>query len=216
MIDENLRRAELDPAQRAKQTAQRKAIYEELHPEAAHGANQHTRRSGQDVQSFAFATSEAVGRDARTVRRDAERGEKIDPEVLADPIYIFADVRRRSLLFTLDFKNIVSNIVETQITPCWPATYSTPRSHAANDSSSWSASAVRSQLRSGHRTRGDVGPSSTSGFKRSRRSQRQVSATSARSAVAAARQVPPFDGPLSNGRSRPIAAIRFSRFFGVR
>ena len=39
MIDENLVRAELSPADRAQQTARRKAIYLELHPETAHGAN---------------------------------------------------------------------------------------------------------------------------------------------------------------------------------
>lgn len=39
MIDENLCRAELSPSDRARQTARRKAIYLELHPETAHGAN---------------------------------------------------------------------------------------------------------------------------------------------------------------------------------
>ena len=83
MIDENLCRAELSPAERAKQTARRKTIYEELHPETANGSNQHTR-VGQLVQpSFADATAAAIGKDARTVRRDAERGEKISDGVLA-------------------------------------------------------------------------------------------------------------------------------------
>jgi hypothetical protein len=58
---------------RAKQVARRKEIYETLHPEAKHGANQHSR-SGQLVHSFAEATAHATGKDARTVRRDAERG----------------------------------------------------------------------------------------------------------------------------------------------
>jgi hypothetical protein len=77
------RDAELDPAQRAKQTARRKAIYVELHPDTAHGGD---RKSDQvdnmSTRSFADATAELTGRDARTVRRDAERGEKIAPEVL--------------------------------------------------------------------------------------------------------------------------------------
>ncbi len=36
MIDENLVRTELSPAERAQQTARRKAIYLALHPETAH------------------------------------------------------------------------------------------------------------------------------------------------------------------------------------
>lgn len=84
MIDENLCRAELSPSERAAQaaqTARRKAIYEELHPEVKHGTNQHSR-SGQVVHSFAEATAETVGKDARTIRRDAERGEKVCDEAL--------------------------------------------------------------------------------------------------------------------------------------
>lgn len=65
---------------RAEQTARRKAIYEELHPETRHGAVGRAGKSGQDVHSFADATAAATGKDARTVRRDAERGEKVSPE----------------------------------------------------------------------------------------------------------------------------------------
>ena len=82
MIDENLCRAELSPSDRARQTARRKVIYLELHPETANGSNQHTRL-GQVVQpNFAEATASVTGADARTVRRDAERGEKVIDEVL--------------------------------------------------------------------------------------------------------------------------------------
>lgn len=82
MIDENLCRAELSPSDRARQTARRKAIYEELNPLTVNGTNQHTR-DGQVVQpNFAKATSVVTGTDERTVRRDAERGQKILPEVL--------------------------------------------------------------------------------------------------------------------------------------
>lgn len=85
MIDENLCRAELSPVDRAMQTARRKAIYLELHPETDHGGNA-TGPSGQFVHtesaSFAAETAKAIGKDERTVRRDAERGEKIIPEVM--------------------------------------------------------------------------------------------------------------------------------------
>ena len=83
MIDENLCRAELTPADRASQTARRKAIYLELHPETGHGGD---RRSDQvdnlSTRSFASSTAEAIGKDERTVRRDAERGEKVCEEAL--------------------------------------------------------------------------------------------------------------------------------------
>lgn len=78
MIDENLCRAELSPSDRARQTARRKVIYLELHPETGHGGD---RKSDQvdnlSTRSFAAETAAVTGTDARTVRRDAERGEKI-------------------------------------------------------------------------------------------------------------------------------------------
>lgn len=86
MIDENLCRAELSPSDRAKQTARRKAIYLELHPETAVGVSQAAgmnaaqERGGQvvhDVDRFDVATAKITGTDARSVRRDAERGEKV-------------------------------------------------------------------------------------------------------------------------------------------
>jgi ParB family chromosome partitioning protein len=83
MIDENLMRAELSPAERAKQTARRKAIYLELHPETAHGTNQHTRGDENfSSPSFADATAEATGKTARVVQLHAERGEKVALDVL--------------------------------------------------------------------------------------------------------------------------------------
>jgi len=85
MIDENLMRAELSPADRAKGTARRKAIYLELHPETAQGVAGGNARQGvaTDNLSFADATADATGRNARTVQRDAERGEKISERALA-------------------------------------------------------------------------------------------------------------------------------------
>lgn len=80
MIDENLCRAELSPADRATQTARRKAIYLELHPETGHGKA--TADKDDKLSSFAAATAEAIGKTERTVQRDAERGEKVCEEAL--------------------------------------------------------------------------------------------------------------------------------------
>ena len=69
------------------QTALRKAIYLALHPETAeHVAGGTGQRNGQFVhtvaQPFAADTAKAIGTDERTVRRDAQRGEAIEPEAL--------------------------------------------------------------------------------------------------------------------------------------
>lgn len=82
MIDENLCRAELSPSDRARQTARRKAIYEELHPETRHGGEREPSRQVGDLPRFTEDTAKATGQSERTVQRVAERGEKILPEVL--------------------------------------------------------------------------------------------------------------------------------------
>lgn len=86
MIDENLCRAELSPSDRARQTARRKFIYEELNRETSHGGNAGLGPSGQfghtEKQSFVEATSALTGQPERNVRRDAERGKLVIPEVL--------------------------------------------------------------------------------------------------------------------------------------
>ena len=90
MIDENLCRAELSPSDRARYTARRKAIYEDLHPEArpgavrAHAANV---AMGHDVgdklsPTFTQETSALTGKNIRSVQRDVQRGEKVLGEVL--------------------------------------------------------------------------------------------------------------------------------------
>lgn len=85
MIDENLMRAELSASERASSTARRKAIYLELHPETAEHGNV-GGPGGQFVRtgtpSFAAETARATGKDERTIRRDAERGEKVVPEAM--------------------------------------------------------------------------------------------------------------------------------------
>jgi ParB/RepB/Spo0J family partition protein len=90
MIDENLMRNELSASDRAVQTARRKAIYLKLHPETVAGAAQAAgmnRSVGNNVAdnlsaTFTAATAKATGKDERSVRRDAERGEKVIPEVI--------------------------------------------------------------------------------------------------------------------------------------
>ena len=86
MIDENLCRAELSPSDRAQQTARRKAIYLELHPETAHGANLEgagvAKVASPEIPTFASATAKATGASERAVQRDAERGEKVITEVM--------------------------------------------------------------------------------------------------------------------------------------
>ena len=86
MIDENLCRAELTPSDRARQTARRKDIYEELNRETTHGGNAGLGPSGQfghtDKPSFVESTAAVTGQPERNVRRDAERGAKILDEVL--------------------------------------------------------------------------------------------------------------------------------------
>lgn len=85
MIDENLCRAELSPSDRAKQTARRKAIYLELHPETAAGvAGAHASNRAQgnaaenfSVASFAKDTAAKTGTTDRLVRLNVERGENV-------------------------------------------------------------------------------------------------------------------------------------------
>lgn len=86
MIDENLCRAELSPSDRARQTARRKAIYIELYPETAHGANLEgagvAKLATPETPRFTADTAAATGQSERVVQRDAERGEKVLNEVL--------------------------------------------------------------------------------------------------------------------------------------
>lgn len=89
--DENLARAELSDVARARFTAKRKLYYEIKHPETRAGALRAAgmnRSLGHDVAaklaatSFVEDTATKTGNAARTIRRDARRGEKIAPDVL--------------------------------------------------------------------------------------------------------------------------------------
>lgn len=91
LIDENLRRKDLSPAERAAQIAKRKRIYEALHPETAVGATGKGRRKVRQVgepneagaERFTAATADVAGTSERTVQRDSHRGEALGDDVLA-------------------------------------------------------------------------------------------------------------------------------------
>lgn len=89
-IDENLMRADLTPADRATCIARRKAIYEELHPETKVGATGVSREKVRQVgeanpaDRFTADTARATGQSERAVQRDAERGDKIDLDVMKE------------------------------------------------------------------------------------------------------------------------------------
>jgi len=88
MIDENLCRAELSPADRARQTFRRKEIYEELNGKAkAIGAAAANAVMGNDANAnladaFSSETAKLTGLSQRSVQRDAQRGQAIVPSVL--------------------------------------------------------------------------------------------------------------------------------------
>ncbi|MCE2566201.1 ParB N-terminal domain-containing protein [Komagataeibacter sp. FNDCF1] len=83
-IDENLCRRELSPLDKATFLAERKAVYEELHPGTKHGGD---RKSDQEcnlahlIPSFTKSTGEKLGIDASTIRRSIARYTHIMPDV---------------------------------------------------------------------------------------------------------------------------------------
>jgi N6-adenosine-specific RNA methylase IME4/ParB-like chromosome segregation protein Spo0J len=78
-IDENLARADLSPAERALHLAERKRLYEKLHPETKRGVAGGKARHGQQTTLVSFAEMAAPvrGRSKRTVQREIERADKI-------------------------------------------------------------------------------------------------------------------------------------------
>lgn len=83
-IDENLCRRELSPLDRATFLAERKRVYEELHPETKHGGD---RRSDQSeevfalIASFTTATAERLGLTKRSIEIAVARHRNIVPDV---------------------------------------------------------------------------------------------------------------------------------------
>lgn len=86
MIDENLCRADLSPADRAKQTARRKAIYLELHPETGQGKANAKEIQSLDVSertpAFVDSTAAMTGRSRSAIAADVDRGAKVIDEVV--------------------------------------------------------------------------------------------------------------------------------------
>lgn len=92
LIDENLCRSDLTPAERAAAQARRKAIYQQIHPETKRGAagGEATKAEavgqvGQQPSTPRFdeAAAQATGQSERSVRRDVTRGESLGEDVLA-------------------------------------------------------------------------------------------------------------------------------------
>jgi ParB family transcriptional regulator, chromosome partitioning protein len=82
--DENLCGSKLTASEQAMFTATRKEAYLRMHPETAHGRNQHSGGlANSATPTFADDQSEKTGTAARTVRQNAERGEKITTAALA-------------------------------------------------------------------------------------------------------------------------------------
>jgi ParB family chromosome partitioning protein len=81
--DENLCAAQLSPSDRARFTARRKDAYEALHPETRHGGDRKSDQvANSATRSFAEDQASTTGAAERTVRLDAERGQKVTMPVL--------------------------------------------------------------------------------------------------------------------------------------
>ena len=83
---------ETGQSERALFTKRRKDAYEALHPETKAGSSQAAGMNKSlgrgDVAdnlaaTFVSETARSTGKDERTIRRDAERGEKISAEAIA-------------------------------------------------------------------------------------------------------------------------------------
>jgi N6-adenosine-specific RNA methylase IME4 len=83
-IDENLVRADLSPAERAIHLAERKRLYEKLHPETKHGGNQSgggrfqpSRQNGDTADRFTKDAADKTGKSEWTLQREVMRAAKI-------------------------------------------------------------------------------------------------------------------------------------------
>lgn len=74
MIDENVFRGELSPAERARYMARRKELYLNEHPDG--------RTAETDADRFTLAVAKATGVSEATVQQQVSRGEKVIGEVM--------------------------------------------------------------------------------------------------------------------------------------
>lgn len=81
-VDDNLAGAELTALDNAVFLAERKRLYEELHPETKRGLAGAKARwdDATELSSFASATAEKFGLSERQVRKIASAGAKLDPQ----------------------------------------------------------------------------------------------------------------------------------------
>lgn len=88
-IDENLARKELTALERAEFLAERKRVYETIHPEAAHGKAKKPKTERGKVANLAtFArfskdAARSTGLGERTIRRACELAGKLSPDAVA-------------------------------------------------------------------------------------------------------------------------------------
>lgn len=82
-IDENLCRRELSPLDRATFLAERKEVYEQLHPETKHGGDRVSEQSEArfGLVSFTQETAEKLGLTARSIEIAVARYRLIAPDV---------------------------------------------------------------------------------------------------------------------------------------
>lgn len=82
-IDENLCRAELTVLERAEHLAERKTVYEEMHPDTKGGVagGKARQKSATADSSFADVTAEKIGVSVRQVRQEVRRAKRIQGDV---------------------------------------------------------------------------------------------------------------------------------------
>lgn len=87
LIDENLCRNDLSPAERSSAQARRKKIYQKIHPETKAGGNRKSNgQPGQLIEKtprYDRSAAASTGSSERTVRREVTRGETLGSETLA-------------------------------------------------------------------------------------------------------------------------------------
>jgi ParB family chromosome partitioning protein len=79
-LDENLERTELNELERAEQTAERKRLYEAIHPTAPKAPGRH-KRNAEMISAFSKKQSGVEARTDRSVRHDVQIATRIPDDV---------------------------------------------------------------------------------------------------------------------------------------